>query len=163
MRWAGRSAILKVVAHSAVGHENWRSGEEQGHWYYWRREPLAYETGLLRSLTGGLRAPNALAVVERPDGSVALWLQDLDGLPGSEWPIHRYGVASRHLGQTQGTYLAGSRLPDDPWLSRGWLRSYLRQRGRRSCSRSRSEILASSARAPMVPDATNRPDFPDAR
>ena len=64
----------------------------------------------------------------RPDGSVALWLEDLRGLPGTRWDVEHYEWAARHLGQTQGAYLVDRALPDETWLSRGWLRSYLSQR-----------------------------------
>ena len=123
-----RSAVLKLIAHSEGGHVNWRSGEEPTHWYYWRREVFAYESGLLGELPLGFRAPRCALVAPRGDGSVALWLEDLAGLPGTRWDIGRYGVAARHLGQMQGAYLVSRALPDDTWLSRGWLRSYLSQR-----------------------------------
>lgn len=128
VRMGRRSAILKLVAHSDDGHPNWRSGQDPTHWYYWRREVLAYETGLLQSLPGGLRAPTCHLVSPRDDGSVALWLEDLQGPPAPNWPLDRYEAAAKHLGQTQGAFLTGSPLPDHEWLSRNWLRSYLRQR-----------------------------------
>ena len=84
-----RTAILKLVAHSAEGHPNWRSGEDPAHWYYWRREVLAYESGLLESLTGGLRAPDCPLIAPRADGSVALWLEDLRSQPATAWPVAR--------------------------------------------------------------------------
>ena len=77
VRAGDRSAILKLVAHSTEGHVNWISGEEPSHWFYWRREVLAYESGLLATLPGDLRAPVCHLVAERDDGSVALWLEDL--------------------------------------------------------------------------------------
>jgi Phosphotransferase enzyme family len=123
-----RSAILKVIAHAEGGHENWRSGEEPAHWYYWRREVLAYETGLLESLPGKLRAPTCLLVAPRTDGSVALWLEDLRGIPATDWQLERYEMAARHLGQTQGAYVTRRDVPVDEWLSRNWLREYLSQR-----------------------------------
>jgi hypothetical protein len=128
VRAGDQSAVLKLTEHSDAGHENWRSGEDAAHWYYWRREALAYGSGLLGSLTGGLRAPHCHLVAARPDGSVALWLEDLSGTPGPQWPLARYEHAARHLGQTQGAYMAGRPLPDEPWLSHDWMRAYLRQR-----------------------------------
>jgi hypothetical protein len=125
----GRSAVVKVLAHAPGGGGNWRSGAAVDHWYYWRREALAYGSGLLASLAGGLRAPVCRLVAERPDGSVALWLEDLDGPPAPAWSLDRYRLAARHLGRAQGEFVAGGRaLPTDPWLSRHWLRDYLEQR-----------------------------------
>jgi hypothetical protein len=34
----GWSVVLKLLRHGAGGHENWQSGEDENHWYYWRRE-----------------------------------------------------------------------------------------------------------------------------
>jgi hypothetical protein len=51
-RW---SAVLRILGLDHGGHPNWRAGEEPEHWYYWRREALAY-------------------VAERSDGGVAPWL-----------------------------------------------------------------------------------------
>jgi hypothetical protein len=122
------SAILKLVGHADGNYENWQSGEDVAHWYYWRREVSAYESGWLASLRGGLRAPACRYIASRDDGSVGLWLEDLGGTPAVDWEIARYRTAARHLGQTQGMLLESGSLPDQPWLSRDWLRSYLSQR-----------------------------------
>ena len=124
----GHAAILKLVAHSDRGHVAWRSGEEPSHWYYWRREVLAYQSGLLESFSGGLRAPKCRLVAERSDDSVTLWLEELDGTPGTRWDLERYETASRHLGRMQGAYVSGRPIPEEEWLSRDWLRDYLGQR-----------------------------------
>jgi hypothetical protein len=132
VRVADRSAVVKLLAHApAGGSPNWRSGEKESHWYYWRREAEAYGSGLLAGLGGGLRAPRCDLVADRDDGSVALWLEDLRGDPASSWSLDRYRQAARHLGQAQGEFVAGRPLPDEPWLSRRWLRSYLDQPLRR--------------------------------
>ena len=124
----GWSLVLKVLRHSVEGHRHWRSGEDEDHWYYWRREAVAYESGLLSSLAGQLRPPRCALVAERPDGSVALWLEDAGGTPGVDWATDHYGLAARHLGQAQGEFAAGRSLPPHRWLSRDWLRAYLAQR-----------------------------------
>ncbi len=132
VRIADHSAVVKLLAHApGGGSPNWRSGEEESHWYYWRREAEAYRSGLLAGLGGGLRAPVCELVAVRGDGSVALWLEDLRGDPASSWSLDRYYRAARHLGEAQGEYIAGRPLSDEPWLSRGWLRSYLDQPLRR--------------------------------
>jgi hypothetical protein len=56
-------------------------------------------------------------------------LEDLAALtPATSWSLPHYGPASRHLGRAQGAFLGGRPLPDVPWLSRHWLRTYLSQR-----------------------------------
>lgn len=152
VRTGERSAILKVVAHSDDGHPNWRSGRSPTHWYYWRREALAYETRLLASLTGGLRAPACYLVSSRDDGSVALWLEDLQSSPATMWPLERYGSAARHLGQMQGAFLGGRPLPDHDWLSHDWLRSYLHQRDRDTHLLDRPQLWQHPRLASWFPD-----------
>jgi Phosphotransferase enzyme family len=128
VRLADRSAVVKLLAHAPDGGSpNWRSGGDEAHWYYWRREAEAYRSGLLGALAGGLRAPRCYLVADRAAGAVALWLEDLHGAPASSWSIDRYHRAARHLGQAQGEFVVGRPLPDEPWLSRRWLRSYLAQ------------------------------------
>jgi hypothetical protein len=132
VRVADRSAVVKVLAHSPDrGSPNWRSGGDEAHWYYWRREAEAYRSGLLDGLGGGLRAPRCDLVAERDDDTVAVWLEDLRGDPAPSWSIDRYHLAARHLGQAQGEFAAGRPLPGEPWLTRRWLRSYLDQPLRR--------------------------------
>jgi len=64
---------------------------------YPTREPLAYASGLLDALPGGLAAPHCYRIDERIDGRVFLWLEDgADATPGS-WPLARYEIAARHL------------------------------------------------------------------
>src|SRR5262245_51467453 len=55
------SLVLKVVPSSI-------SDDDPTAWFYWKREPLAYQSGLLADLPGGLRAPRCFGVVELPDG-----------------------------------------------------------------------------------------------
>jgi hypothetical protein len=126
----GRTAIVKVLAPARDAPGFWRPGGNETHWYYWRREAEAYRSGLLATLAGGLRAPRCDRVVERADGTVALWLEDLRGAAAPAWPLTRYLLADRHLGRAQGEFLAGRPLPTEPWLSRGWLRAYVDRRDR---------------------------------
>ncbi len=127
VRSGARTAVVKLLAHDPAAEGNWRSGTHPDHWYYWRREADAYGSGLLAGLTGGLRAPEAYLVAERDDGSVALWLEDLAGPAAPAWPLDRYELCARHVGRAQGAFAVGG-VPDEPWLSRGWLRRYLTQR-----------------------------------
>ena len=117
---ASDSAVLKVVGRGD-GHPRWPASTDPAHPYYWRREALAYTSGRLGRLGGGLRAPACRAAVERDDGSVALWLEDVP--EPSRWTPELLGEVARRLGEAQAVFAADP--PMEPWLSRGWLRLYL--------------------------------------
>jgi hypothetical protein len=95
--------------------------------FYWKRESLAYRSGALQDLPGGLCAPRCLGVVEHPDEAVWLWLEEVEDRFAGKWPLEHYGVAARHLGQLNGAYLDGRPLPSGPWVSRGLTRAYVAQ------------------------------------
>ncbi len=105
------------------------NGTDPGAWDYPPREPLAYGSGLLVALPGGLAAPRCLTVEAQPDGTSRLWLEAVaDARPGA-WSRDRYALVARRLGRFSGAYLAGAPLPDEPWLSRGWLRDFIAPSG----------------------------------
>jgi Phosphotransferase enzyme family len=112
------SAVLKVLGRS--GNDD----DERG-WDYWRREALAYRSGLLAHVPGGLAAPRLLHASEGVGGRQQLWLEAVEEEIGPRWPLSRYGLGARHLGQFNGTYLVGRPLPTVSWLARGWLRSWV--------------------------------------
>jgi hypothetical protein len=118
------SFVVKQT-HSAPGADPqalWGSGADDTHQHYWKREWLAYATGLLGDLPGRLRAPRLLLATEPADGVAWCWLEDVAGLPGAGWQPQHYARAARDLGTTQGAFSAGQTpLPTDAWLSRGWL------------------------------------------
>ena len=123
------SLILKVVCSPASLDERAHSShvavaDDTGHWNYWKREILAYQSGLLDDLGGGLAAPRCYGITEQPGETVWLWLEEVVDDYTAPWPLERYGLAARHLGTWQGAYLAGRPLPDAAWLASGWLRSW---------------------------------------
>ena len=91
-------------------------------WNYYKREAGAYQSGWLDDLPGGLAAPRCFGVIEHPDRTCWIWLEDVTDEIGSQWPLEYYGVAARHLGQFNGAYLVDRPLPSWPWLCSGWLR-----------------------------------------
>ena len=104
-------------------------GADPGAWDYPAREVLAYGSGLLAALPGGLATPRCLAVEAQPDGTTPLWLEAVaDAHPGP-WSLGRYALVAHHLGRFNGAYLAGIPLPEQPWLSRGWLRDFVEPSG----------------------------------
>ena len=108
------SIILKVVA--PLAGMTPAQNEDQTHPIYWKREVLAYQSGWLAHLPGGLRAPRCLGVETQTDGSVWLWLEDVHDRYREQWPSEQYARAARCLGRFNGAYLAG-----EPWPTHGWL------------------------------------------
>ncbi len=93
---------------------------------YWKREALAYQSGLLHQLPGGnITAPACYGVYEQPDGSIWIWLEDVKDDICSPWPIDQYAIVARHLGQFNGAYLTGESIPAEPWITHNWLRMYV--------------------------------------
>jgi len=110
---ASDSAVLKVVVEGGAS-SRWPSSPDPAHPYYWRREPCVYESGVA-AIFG---VPACRALIEREDGSVALWLEDVPEV--TVWTPALLGQVAHRVGHAQ----AGV-PPDDGWLSRDWLRAYL--------------------------------------
>ncbi|MBF9133407.1 phosphotransferase [Plantactinospora sp. S1510] len=122
----GRNAILKIS--TPPGRDgvpaHWAASTDQGHWNYWRREALAYRDGLADTAyaAAGIRAPALLESIDRPDGSIALWLEHVDGVPGTAATPASLGEFAERLGAGHASWLGRRR--NEPWLSRDWLRDY---------------------------------------
>jgi hypothetical protein len=109
------SLILKIIDPAA------QADPQRG-----RREWLAYQSGLLKHLAGNLSAPRCFAASEQADGQLWLWLEEVQEEVGPQWPLERYALAARHLGQFNGAYLLDKPLPNEAWLRRkDWLRNAL--------------------------------------
>lgn len=121
------SLILKVIRLTPTGRI---AGEDMAHALYWKREALAYESGLLADLPEGLRVPRCFGVVERDDETLWLWLEDVRDGYGWQWSLEQYARTARHLGYFNGVYLTSRPLPMYPWLTgdgspRGVLDAYV--------------------------------------
>lgn len=92
--------------------------------FYWRREALAYQSGLLDDPAADFVAPRCLGVSERPEQQIWLWLEDVALQAADPWSLERFGVAARQLGRFQGAFLAGRTLPALPWLNRRLIRAW---------------------------------------
>ena len=88
------------------------------------REAQANASGLLRDLPGGLAAARCFGVEAHGD-TFRIWQEEVVDEVGRPWPLRRYGLAARHLGQFNGAYLVGRPLPTGPWVLREWIRSYV--------------------------------------
>ncbi len=112
------SLILKTVRSDS-------GSTDPSAWNYYKREVDVYQSRWVDDLPGGLQAPRCIGVRDGPDGACWMWLEDVQDLFPSEWPLERYGVVARHLGQFNGAYLVDRPLPGGPWLSNDWLRLYV--------------------------------------
>jgi Phosphotransferase enzyme family len=122
------SCVIKVVRHGvdATTDGLWQSGADESHRNYWKREWLAFESGLLDALPGRLRAPRTLHTSEYDDSTCWIWMEDVEGRTGSELSLTDLDVLAYSLGTTQGAYASGRvKLPAQPWLSRNWLRGWV--------------------------------------
>ena len=107
-------AVLKLLRAGQTTDSRWPASPDPAHPYYWRREACAYESGVLAAFG----APACRAVVERPDGSLALWLELVPEVDA--WTPELLGVVAERLGRAQREEPA-----DTGWLARDWLRAYL--------------------------------------
>ncbi|MFJ3669005.1 aminoglycoside phosphotransferase [Streptomyces sp. NPDC090106] len=117
-----RSAVLKVLTRTKAATGRWAASDDPRHWNYWRREADVYASGLAQVWEPyGIRAPRLLALVERPDGDIALWLERIEGEPGTHWPVARHVEHAHRLGTAHGKPHA----VDESWLSHHFLRQYV--------------------------------------
>jgi hypothetical protein len=128
IRADGRSVVLKVVRHGtgATPDGLWGADAEATGRNYWKREWLAFDRGLLDRLPGRLRAPRTMLTTERGQDECHIWMEDVAGRTGAAIDVEDLRAVARALGTTQGAYAAGAAaLPDEPWLSRDWLRGWV--------------------------------------
>jgi hypothetical protein len=128
VRCDGDSLVIKIVRHGvdATPDGLWQSGADVGHRNYWKREWLAFGSGLLNALPGQLRAPRTLLTTETDNGDCWIWMEDVAGRTGAALGLDDYATIAHALGTTQGAYASGSvELPAQPWLSRQWLRGWV--------------------------------------
>ena len=130
------SVVLKLLT-PATGAADPR------HIRYQRREFLLYRSGILDTLPSGLRAPRSYGCDESEDGTCWLWLEHIREDDERAWPLSRWALGARHLGQFNGAYLTVPQLPVAPWLGGRRLRTWLE---------SHDVLVARIAAAPANPD-----------
>ena len=121
--WA---AVLKVVGDVDLAGTPLDDGflHEPQDWNYWKREAVAFRSGLLDGWPGPLVPVRCLAVDEPADDVVWIWLQACDGAPAKgTWSLGSQAVLAHDLGALAAQWAGRAPSPEDyPWLSQRWLR-----------------------------------------
>jgi hypothetical protein len=124
-RWTGRALVDGFERDWSLILKAWRRDRETDdpiHWNYWKREFLAYSSGILDGLPG-ISAPRLLGAADEGD-VVFAWLEEVGSDRDERWPTDRYVTAALHLGRFNGAYAADRPLPDAPFLTRTYLRGW---------------------------------------
>ncbi|WP_454190823.1 oxidoreductase family protein [Paenibacillus sp. Marseille-Q7038] len=111
------SFIIKIVIADSTR-------DDPRHYNYWKREILAYESGLLHQLPGNFVAPECYEMEEKEGGMVWLWLEDMTGEKGN-WKEENYVYAAAKLGGFHAAYVNGRSLPEHAWINKYWMRSWV--------------------------------------
>ena len=128
VRGDGFSLVVKIVRHGSGATRDglWGADAEESGRNYWKREWLAFDSGLLAGLPGRLRAPRALLTTEPSETECWIWMEDVPGRHGHTLRLEDYATIAHALGTTQGAYASGETpLPDQQWLSRDWLQGWV--------------------------------------
>lgn len=112
---------------SPIRFECFESEGEPSRWNNHQREALAYSTGFVDGLSGGLSAPSCVEIDSADDGTTWLWLEVVGDEAEGLWPISRYGLAAYHLGRFNGMHASTGSDPAYPWFSRNWLRGWIEE------------------------------------
>src|SRR4051794_8397846 len=91
---------------------------------YWKREPLAYGSDLLRGLRS-VRTPRCFELTDH-DAGVVLWLEDVPD-DGGAATVERVAAVAGALGALTGEGAVQDEPPAHPWLSRSWNRQWVEQ------------------------------------
>ncbi|MCS7463925.1 aminoglycoside phosphotransferase family protein [Paenibacillus doosanensis] len=117
IRW---SMIVKIVVPAA-------GSQGPAHYNYWKREILAYQSGLLEKLPSVIRAPRCYGVEEKEDKTVWIWMEEVSDYYKGQWSGKQYEDVARCLGRFNGAYGSVEALPSAPWLCSNWLSSWVEE------------------------------------
>ncbi len=92
---------------------------------YWKREALAYQSGLLDDLPGKIRAPRCYGIVEQPKREVWLWLEEVVDDVKGKWSLDQYGNVARDVGEFNGIFFENISAFSHPWMTKSQLRSWV--------------------------------------
>ncbi|MEM7114054.1 MAG: phosphotransferase [Chloroflexota bacterium] len=112
------SLILKIVMAPPAPND-------VSHPEYWKRELFVYQSSSMNGLSDAVALPHCYLAEEIDESTYWLWLEEVEALAGSKWPLEQYQTAARHLGIFNGNSLIKSLQANKVWLSRKWLQAWL--------------------------------------
>ena len=92
--------------------------------WHWKREFSWTESGLANQLQGAVKAPRIYHSEETPEGAW-IWMEHVVGIQSDPWTLDEYAFAAHQFGLWNGSYLTGSALPTESWMTRQIYRSWL--------------------------------------
>jgi hypothetical protein len=97
---------------------------EPSHWLYWKREWHSYQAPWLTRLDPAFQPPHVYGIGELEGTGAWIAMEHLLAAP-QRWSPERFAQVARILGRTNGQFLAGRPLPDEPWLTRNYVSGYV--------------------------------------
>ncbi len=91
-------------------------------WCYWKRELLAFQSGLLADLPRAVVAPRCYGVTEFDNGGW-VWMEHIVESTARRWSLEHFHRAARMIGGFAGAFLGNAPIPNTPWLSAPFFRS----------------------------------------
>lgn len=112
------SVVLKLIENQ----DRWN--EPVDSLWYWKREALFLESGIVSELPGPIAAPRYYGIEEGPEG-VRIWMEFVTDTSPARWTQAEFVHAAYELGRFNAAYLTGSAQPDFPWMVKkhaaGWV------------------------------------------
>jgi hypothetical protein len=111
------SVVLKILQDS---------GEEENihDLFYWKREALLIQSGLLADVPGPVVVPRYYGTVER-EGSIWVWMEHIVESVNPRWTIDHFVFAARQVGRFNAACLNVNPAPDYAWLCKSHVRNWL--------------------------------------
>jgi hypothetical protein len=120
--------VLKVVADTALTGDQSidQSTHEPVGANYWKREALAYRSGLLTGWPGPLVPVRCYRVDQPSKNQVWIWLEARDGAgPHALWTIDQLAAAAYDFGALAQWQSNVRDVVHHPWLAQRWLRGWV--------------------------------------
>lgn len=111
------SIIIKIIKSDSEEKDN------PHHHNYWRREALVFQSKILEELPGYIKTPKCYLVEEHEDGMVWLWMERIEGEYAST--KQQFDFIAEQIGRFNGAYLMGEKIPEEKWICKGWLTSWI--------------------------------------